>query len=72
MTAAIATFEDSALIEMALAGKPEGFSVLMSRHKATVRKRIMRMVKDTSDVDDLVAVPLPSQLLHVDCERGAE
>ena len=54
MTAAIAAFEDSALIEMALAGKTECFSVLMNRHKTRVRRRIMQMVKNTSDVDELV------------------
>jgi RNA polymerase sigma-70 factor (ECF subfamily) len=52
--APFATFEDRTLIEMALAGQSECFSALMDRHVAAVRRCIRRIVRNTSDVDDLV------------------
>jgi hypothetical protein len=55
MTALIATFEVSTLIEMALAGRTECFSVWMDRYVTAVRKHIMPLVKNTSDVDDLAS-----------------
>jgi len=54
MTGPIARFEDRTLIEMAVAGQGECFSVLMNRHRAAVRRCIDRMVSDRSDVEDLV------------------
>jgi len=50
----VASLEDRALIEMAVAGQDECFSVLMNRHKAVVRKCIGRMINNRSDVEDLV------------------
>src|SRR5438270_704145 len=44
MTAQLATFEDSTLIKLALAGQVECFSILMDRHSAVVRRRIGSMV----------------------------
>jgi RNA polymerase sigma-70 factor (ECF subfamily) len=54
LMAPIAKFEDKTLIEMALAGQSEYFSVLMDRHVTAVRRCVMSMVRNTSDVDDLV------------------
>jgi RNA polymerase sigma-70 factor, ECF subfamily len=65
MTALIATFEDSTLIEMALAGRTECFSVLMDRYVTAVRKHIMPLVKNTSDVDDLVQDTFLKAWLHL-------
>src|SRR3954447_23714582 len=52
--APIASFEDRTLIEMALAGQSECFSALMDRHVAAVRRCITSIVRNASDVDDLV------------------
>jgi RNA polymerase sigma-70 factor (ECF subfamily) len=49
-----ATFEDSELIRLALAGQPEYFVALMDRHLAAVRRRVRSMAPCTADVDDLV------------------
>jgi RNA polymerase sigma-70 factor, ECF subfamily len=54
MTGSIARFEDKTLIEMAKAGQDECFSVLMNRHKAAVTRCIDRMIRNRSDVEDLV------------------
>ena len=50
----IANLEDRALIEMAVAGQDEGFSALMNRHQAAVRKCIGSVIRNRSDVEDLV------------------
>jgi RNA polymerase sigma-70 factor, ECF subfamily len=47
-------FEDTRLIEMAVAGQTEHFSVLMNRHVNSVKSCIRSMVKDTSEIEDLV------------------
>ena len=50
----LATFEDSTLIKLALAGQTECFAVLMDRHKSVVRRRIASMVQNKADADDLL------------------
>jgi RNA polymerase sigma-70 factor, ECF subfamily len=52
--ALIGSFEDRTLIEMALSGRSECFSALMDRHVTAVRRCITSIVRNTSDVDDLV------------------
>jgi len=54
MKTAIETFEDEALIKLALAGQPECFNTLIDRHTPAVRRRIKSMVGNTTDEDDLV------------------
>jgi RNA polymerase sigma-70 factor (ECF subfamily) len=54
MTPSLASFEDGALIELALAGQPGSFDVLMARHMGAVRKRVVSIVPRTTDVDDLL------------------
>ena len=54
MTASIATFEDSTLIKLALAGQAECFSVLMDRHLGTVKRRIESMAPNATDLDDIL------------------
>jgi len=54
VTSAPATFEDSTLIKLALAGEVEYFAALMDRHIPAVRKRVHFMLRNTHDVDDLL------------------
>ena len=49
-----ATFEDTTLVKLALAGEAECFSVLMDRHLVAVKRRIGSMVQNVTDRDDLV------------------
>jgi RNA polymerase sigma-70 factor (ECF subfamily) len=52
--APLATFEDSALIQLALAGQTECFTVLTNRHLPAVRRSIGPMVPNATDVDDVL------------------
>lgn len=54
MTTTFATFEDSALIKLALAGQAECFTVLMDRHLAAIRRRISSMVRNPADAEDVL------------------
>ena len=54
MAAHIARFEDRTVIEMTVAGRTDCFSVLMNRHRAAVTRCIGAIVKNRSDVEDLV------------------
>ena len=54
MTPSLASFEDGALIELALAGQTGSFDVLMARHLGAVRKRIVSIVPNATDADDLL------------------
>jgi RNA polymerase sigma-70 factor (ECF subfamily) len=69
MTPPLATFEDSALIEMTLAGHADCFAILMERHLASVKKCIVSMVRDGSDVDDLVQEVLLKVWRHLSTFR---
>ena len=54
MTAPLASFDDSVLIELALAGRSECFTVLMDRHLVAVRRCIGSMARNAADSEDLV------------------
>jgi RNA polymerase sigma-70 factor, ECF subfamily len=54
MTQSGLTLKDNTLVELALAGQTECFSVLMNRHAAAVRKHLSRLVRDRWDLDDVV------------------
>jgi RNA polymerase sigma-70 factor, ECF subfamily len=54
MTQSGLTLEDNALVELALAGRTDCFSDLMNRHAAAVRKYLSRLVRNSSDLDDVV------------------
>lgn len=54
MTPPLATFTDSTLIQLALAGQAECFTVLMDRHLLAVRMRIASMVRNATDADDIL------------------
>jgi RNA polymerase sigma-70 factor (ECF subfamily) len=69
MTESIATFEDSTLIEKALVGQTECFAVLMDRHIAAVRGCISSLVRNASDVDDLVQNTFLKAWLHLSAFR---
>jgi len=53
-TPPLATFEDTVLIEMTLAGRADCFAALMDRHLASVKRCIVSMVRDETEVEDLV------------------
>jgi RNA polymerase sigma-70 factor, ECF subfamily len=54
MTESLASFDDSALIKGALAGRVECFTVLMSRHLGAVKRRVVPMMQNAADVEDLL------------------
>ena len=54
MTPPLATFEDSTLIALALAGQSECFTALIDRHLAPVKKRIASVVRNAADADDVL------------------
>jgi RNA polymerase sigma-70 factor, ECF subfamily len=54
MTQSSLTLKDNTLVELALAGQTECFSVLINRHAAMVRNHLSRLVRNHSDLDDIV------------------
>jgi RNA polymerase sigma-70 factor (ECF subfamily) len=70
MTTSLPALEDSALIEMILAGQAECFTILMDRHLAAVKKRIRSMVRSAADADDLVQEVLLKVWLHLKTFRA--
>jgi RNA polymerase sigma-70 factor, ECF subfamily len=54
MTPPPLTFEDGALIQMALAGQSECFAVLMDRHMGAVRKCVHAIVRNATDAEDVL------------------
>jgi len=70
MTPPLATLEDSTLIKLALAGQAECFSVLMDRHSAAVRRRIGSMVRNATDVEDLLQEVLLKVWRHLSTFRS--
>jgi RNA polymerase sigma-70 factor, ECF subfamily len=70
MVPAIATFEDSALIKLTLAGQTECFMILTNRHLPSVRRRLASMVPNTADVDDLLQEVLLKVWRHLSTFRS--
>jgi len=66
----LATFEDSALIKLALEGQTECFTVLTNRHLPAVRRRIGSMVPNTTDADDLIQEVLLKIWRHLSTFRS--
>src|SRR5260370_14648108 len=54
MPTAMAKLEDTALVQMVLAGQSEYFGELMHRYMKVVRARVMSIVRNSSDADDVV------------------
>ena len=65
-----ATFEDCALIKLALAGQTECFTVLTNRHLPAVRKSICSIVPNTTDADDLLQEVLLKVWRHLSTFRS--
>jgi RNA polymerase sigma-70 factor (ECF subfamily) len=70
MAPPIATFEDSALVKLALAGQTECFTVLTNRHLPAVRRRIGSMLPNTTDADDLLQEVLLKVWRHLSTFRS--
>src|ERR1700693_5341540 len=70
MVPLLATFEDSALIKLALAGQTECFMVLTNRHLPAVRRRIGSIVPNRADVDDLLQEVLLKVWRHLSTFRS--
>src|ERR1700676_4874603 len=70
MVPPLTTFEDSALIKLALAGQNECFMVLANRYLPSVRRRIASIVPNTTDVDDLLQEVLLKVWRHLSTFRS--
>jgi RNA polymerase sigma-70 factor (ECF subfamily) len=70
MTPTLRAVEDNALIEMAMAGQGECFTILMDRHLAAVRRRIRPMVRNAADADDLIQEVLLKVWRHLSTFRA--
>jgi RNA polymerase sigma-70 factor, ECF subfamily len=70
MAPPLATFEDSALIKLALEGQTECFTVLTNRHLPAVRRRIASIVPNTTDADDLLQEVLLKVWRHLSTFRS--
>ena len=60
-----ATFEDSALIQRALAGQSDCFEVLINRHLPAVRARVRLMAPNQADVEDILQESLLKVWRHL-------
>jgi RNA polymerase sigma-70 factor (ECF subfamily) len=68
--ASFASFEDSALIQHALAGETECFTALTNRHLPAVRRRIYTIAPKTVDPEDVVQEVLLKVWLHLSSFRA--
>jgi len=70
MNPPLTTFADGTLIELALAGQSECFAVLINRHVGAVRRRIVSMVGNPADADDLLQEALLKVWRHLPTFRA--
>ena len=70
MTPSIATFEDSTLIKLALAGQAECFTALMDRHLAPIKRRIGSTAPNAADADDILQEVLLKVWRHLSTFRS--
>src|ERR1700684_4443558 len=68
--ASFASFEDSTLIQYALAGETECFNALTNRHLPAVRRRIYTIAPKTVDPEDLLQEVLLKVWLHLSTFRS--
>jgi len=54
MPTAMAEFDDVALVQMTLAGHSECFAELVHRHTNVVRRRVVSIVRNSSEAEDVV------------------
>ena len=64
------TFEDTALIKLALAGQDECFAVLIDRHVTAVRRRISSIVRNAADAEDILQEVLLKVWRHLSTFRS--
>lgn len=69
MSTVSVTLEDKILVQGALAGETEYFSVLVDRHATVVRRCIESLVRNPSDVEDLVQDTFMKAWLHLSAFR---
>jgi RNA polymerase sigma-70 factor (ECF subfamily) len=67
--APFATFEDSTLIKLALAGQAESFTVLTNRHLPAVRRSVGSIVPNITDADDVIQEVLLKVWRHLSTFR---
>ena len=70
MTPSIATFEDSTLIKLALAGQTECFTALIDRHLAAIKRRIGSTAPNAADADDILQEVLLKVWRHLSTFRS--
>ena len=66
----LATYEDEVLIQMAVAGRNDCFSLLMCRHLAAVKKQIRFLISNEADVEDVVQEVVLRVWLHLPTFRS--
>jgi RNA polymerase sigma-70 factor (ECF subfamily) len=54
MISSLAACDDAVLIQMAIAGRNDCFSLLIDRHLTAVKRRLRFMVSNEADLDDVV------------------
>ena len=70
MAVVLSTFEDSALIQLALVGQTECFTVLMNRHLPAVKRRIRSIVSNITDAEDVLQMVLLKVWRHLSTFRS--
>ena len=57
--------QDYALVQSAIAGDQQAYSLLMSRHQKSVRYQVLRLVKNRDEADDLTLEAFETGFLHL-------
>ncbi|MBV8729253.1 MAG: RNA polymerase sigma factor [Acidobacteriia bacterium] len=70
MATAITAFEDNTLIQRTLAGQQECFGILMARHSLPIKRRIQAMVRNTTEVEDLLQETVLNVWRHLSTFRA--
>ena len=70
MAVVLSAFEDSTLIQLALVGQTECFTVLMNRHLPAVKRRIRSIVPNTTDAEDVLQMVLLKAWRHLSTFRS--
>jgi RNA polymerase sigma-70 factor (ECF subfamily) len=66
---AIATLDDQTLVRRAVEGEAECFKVLVHRHLGSLKNHIRSMLRDATEVDDLIQQVLLKTWLHLTAFR---
>ena len=70
MAVVLSAFEDSTLIQLALVGQTECFTVLMNRHLPAVKRRIRSIIPNTTDAEDVLQMVLLKAWRHLSTFRS--